>query len=915
MFWPSRFWPFPVRPRTATSSAGAPNWPGSVSSPTKVRAGQHQTAVLRGPAGIGKSGLIRRFIATVEDFAVLRATGDPAEQMLQMGVIDQLLTRVPTDLRARTPSLAAGVPPEANPIAVGSQLLGLLGDLQSRSPIALVVDDLQWADQASRQTLRYVLRRMWAVQLLVVLAGRSPDRDVEELVHGIPTDLRLELGGLDLVDVADLARSISGVRLPTGAARRLHTYTGGHPLLLRTLLTELFTQRFTTNDWWLAVPPSVTSAVRRTFSKLPEPSRLLLEALSVLGGRPPLAQVAEVAGVDDAPAALGPAIEAGLVTWFPTAAACPVAISHDLQRETIYSDLTPVRRYELHQRAATTVEHVLAWRHRVAALSSPDAVLAVDLEQAATREAEQGNYGTSATLLSWAADVIGDNDQRERLFLTATVHSMFSSTRGRARQDYDRAVRCAPSALRSLALGLSELYLIGERGLAEQHLTEAFDLGHRGWIRGSAASGLTTICAWRGDLDEAVGYAAFTLEADGVPSPQRDYIRCVLAVLRVRRAGLAAGLDELSFLADHASDVANRDLESLACRGAIRAQLGLADEARGDLAEVVRRQLAGVPMLSGVQPHCYLAAVQYEFGEWDESLLTMRTAALLADDDEPLMNEVLRYLAASLVPSARGDWRVAESLVRRAGEDAQRIGGPQDLRYAAIAAALLCQARDDSDGMLQVLSAVPGLRSQSSGLHEWWSSWWGPLLIEGLQSNGELTEAARELAALRARTRGMTLMGSTLTRLTAQQLEAEGDIRGAVSVSVDFLTRHLAPRPRLADGLLFHAHGRRLVAISDTIGATKWLTAADDCFSALGALPYRRRAAVDLAELSGRAAQPADPGLTGREQEVADLVLDNLTNREIAARLHVTPKTVEYHLRNVFAKLGISSRRELRGLW
>ncbi|MEU4391249.1 AAA family ATPase [Kribbella sp. NPDC023855] len=881
----------------------------------KVRAGQHQTAVLRGPAGIGKSGLIRRFVATLEDFAVLRATGDPAEQMLQLGVIDQLLSRVPTDLRARTPSLAGGVPPEANPIAVGSQLLGLLGDLQRHSPIAVVVDDLQWADQASRQTLRYVLRRMWAVQLLVVLAGRSPDREVEELVHGIPTDLRLELGGLDLVDVAELAKSISGVQMPSGAARRLHTYTGGHPLLLRTLLTELFTQRFTTTDWWLAVPPSVTSAVRRTFAKLPESSRLLLEALSVLGGRPPLAQVAEVAGVDDAHAALGPAIDAGLATWFPSAPACPVAISHDLQRETIYTDLTPVRRYELHQRAATTVEHVLAWRHRVAALSSPDAGLAAELEEAAGREAEQGNYGTSATLLSWAADVTPGSDQRERLFLTAMVHSMFSSTRGRARNDYDRAARCAPSALRSLALGLCELYLVGERGLAEQHLTEAFELSRRGWIRGSAASGLTTIRAWRGDLGQALSYAAFTLDADGVPAPQRDYIRCVLAVLRVRRSGLAAGLDELRFLAGHASDVPNRDLESLACRGAIRAQLGLADEARGDLAEVVRRQLAGVPMLSGVQPHCYLAAVQYESGEWDESLLTMRTAALLADDDEPLMNEVLRSLAASLVPSARGDWRLAESLVHRAGEAAQRIGGPQDLRYAAIASALLCQARDDSSGMLQALSAVPGLRgsrSESAGLHEWWSSWWGPLLIEGLQREGELAEAARELAALRVRTRGMALMGSTLIRLTAQQVEAGGDIRRALSMSEQFLTRYLAPRPRLADGLLFHAHGRQLLALGDTTGAAKWLAAAGDCFTALGALPYRRRAAADLTELEGRSAPGADHGLTSREQEVADLVLGNLTNREIAARLHVTPKTVEYHLRNVFAKLGISSRRELR---
>ncbi|HEY9337808.1 MAG TPA: AAA family ATPase [Kribbella sp.] len=878
----------------------------------KVRAGQHQTAVLRGAAGIGKSGLIRRFVATLPDFAVLVATGDPAEQMLQLGVVDQLLTRVPADLRLRTPSLGAGLPPEANPIAVGSQFLDLIGELQQRSPIALVVDDLQWSDRASQQTLRYLLRRMWSEQLLVVLAGRAAEPEVEQLVHGIPTDLRLELTGLELVDVADLARTVCGTRLPTGAARRLHSYTGGHPLLLHTLLTELFSQRFTTSDWWLAVPPSVSSAVQRALDKLPEASRSLLEALAVLGGRPALAQVAEVAGLDAAPEALGPAIEAGLATWYPAEPACPVAISHDLQRETIYAALDPVRRYRLHQRAAATVDHMLAWRHRVAALSSPDPALAVELEQAAGHEAEQGHYGTSATLLSWAADVTPYRRQRERLFLTSMIHLMFSATRGRARKDYERAVRCSDSALRSLALGLCELYLVGERGLAEQHLTEAYEVaGSAGmpcWIRGSAASGLATICAWRGDLDESLRYAGVTLQASGVPSPQRDYMQCLLAVLRVRRDGLAAGLGELAFLSGHASDVANHELESLACRGAIRAQLGLADEARADLAEVVRRQLTGVPMLSGVQPHCYLAAVQYQCGDWDESVQTMRGASLLADDDEPLMNEVLRYLATSLVPSARGHWQIAEDLVRRAATAAQRIGGPQDLRYAAIAAGLLCQARDDNDGILRALDSVPGLRSPGDGLHEWWSLWWGPLLVDALQHSGQLAEAAQQLSSLRTRARGMDIMGSTVARLTARQLEAEGKVFEAVERTDDYLATLVEARPRLADGRLFHTHGLQLLSLGKTTSATHWLTAAEACFTALGASPYRLRAATELAGLTGSGAT----GLTEREQEVVDLVNRSLTNREIADRLHVTPKTVEYHLRNIFAKRGVSSRRDLR---
>ncbi|HET6296145.1 MAG TPA: AAA family ATPase [Kribbella sp.] len=895
----------------------------------KVRAGEHQTVVVQGPPGIGKSSLIRQFLGRLQDFRVFSATGDPAESLLDLGLIDQLLAQAPADLRAKTLSLRSGTPTEANPIAVGSRLLDLFGEFQRRSPIVLVIDDIQWADNSSLQALRFLLRRMWAEQLLVILvarsdnpapteAGPSPEPALERLIRGIPADLHLELTGLDLLDVADLARTIAGRHLPAAAARRFHSYTSGHPLLLRTMLNEIYANRFGSVDLRLAVPPSVESATRRTFGSLPEPSRALLEALAVLGGRPSLAQAADVAGVEDAHQALRPAIDTGLAIWFRSEPTNPVAITHDLQREAIYSALSPARRGQLHRRAATTVEPFLAWRHRVAAVGSTDAVLASQLEKAAVIEAGKGNHGTAATFLSWAADLTPWGPLSEKLLLTSMVHLVFSADRGRTRLLLERAARCAPSGLRSLALGLCELYLSGERGDAELHLAEAFATGSakspRNWIRGTAAAGLTGVSVWRGDTDKALDFAKVALAANGVPGVLRDYVVCLQAVAQSRRGGLAAGLEELRHLSDHPSDISSRDLESLACRGAARSLVGMFEEASGDLTEVVRRQEAGAQMLSGVQPHCYLAAVQYQLGEWDASILTMRRAALLADDDQPVMNEVVRHLAASLVPSARGDWKTSERLVRAAATAAHRVGGPQDSRYAAIAAALLYQARNDNRGVLRVLSAVPGLRSGGSspgGLHEWWSTWWGPLLIDALQQSGQLKEAASELAVLRERTKGATVMASTIARLAAQQTEAEGNLQGAIDLTEECLTTLIEPRARLADGQLFHAHGRRLVTIGDLGGAAHWLTTADQCFEALSAEPYRRRLAVDLSALISRPSPPLRHHLTAKEREVADLVRQNLTNREIAARLFVTPKTIEYHLSNIFAKLGITSRRQL----
>ncbi len=896
----------------------------------KVRAGEHQIVVVQGPPGIGKSWLVRYFLGRLPDFGVLSATGDPAETMLELGIVDQLLAQAPADLRSKTLSLGASAPNGANPLAIGSQLLDLFGDLQRRSPLAVVIDDLQWADAPSLQALRFLLRRMWAEQLLVVLVSRpdppappetasSPDPPLGRLVHGIPVDLHLDLTGLDLLDVTDLARTLAGMRLPAGTARRFHSYTGGHPLLLRTMLAEISGQRLNSIDWRLAVPPSVSAATRRAFENLPAPSRSLLEAMAVLGGRPPLTQAAAVAGVQDAHQALRPATDAGLAVWFQHDPTSPVAITHDLQREAIYSALPPARRSQLHRRAANLVEPFLAWRHRVAAVGSTDAILASQLEKAAALEADQGNHGTAATFLGWAAGLTPWGPHGENLLLTSMVQLMFSSDRGRSQLLYERATRCAPSGLRSLALGLCDLFVSGRRKEAEQHLVQAFEYrsatNARSWVRGTAAAGLTGISVWRGDVDEALEYAEVALAATGVPGLLRDYVVCLRAVAQSRRDGLLAGLKELGYLSEHPSDISSKDLESLACRGALRALVGHLEEAGGDLLEVVRRQDAGVQMMSGVQPHCYLASVQYQLGEWDSAVLTMRRASLLADDDQAAMNESIRHLAASLVPSARGDWRVAEHHVRAAEVTARRVGGPQDLRYAAIAAALLHQAHNDHRGILRVLSAVPGLRAGGSspgGMHEWWSTWWGPLLIDSLQHTGQLREAATELAVLRERAGGAPVLRTGIVRLAAQQAELEGDLQAALDLAEECLAGLIAPRPRLSDGQLFHAHARRLAVAGDLAGAIHWLTAADNCFTALSAAPYRRRVAADLTALSSRPDPSSRPLLTSKEREVAELVRQNLTNREIAAHLFVTPKTVEYHLSNIFAKLGISSRRQLR---
>ena len=191
----------------------------------KVRSGNPQVVCVRGQAGIGKTTMVRRFVADLTDFTVLLATGDAAETALDLGVVGQLVRRLADD--------GVHTEPELSPLAVGAQLLDLLGRLQADGSVALVVDDLQWADAPSVQALGFVLRRIWADQVLVVVVSREDGERLDRLARSGPSATVIELSGLATDDVARLSRVVAGRLLPDAAAERLRDYTGGHPLHLR----------------------------------------------------------------------------------------------------------------------------------------------------------------------------------------------------------------------------------------------------------------------------------------------------------------------------------------------------------------------------------------------------------------------------------------------------------------------------------------------------------------------------------------------------------------------------------------------------------------------------------------------------------------------------------------------------------
>ncbi|SDI18377.1 regulatory protein, luxR family [Actinokineospora alba] len=894
-------------------------------SADKVLAGSPQLVRVEGEAGIGKTNLVNHFLAGLDKFTVLAASGDPAESTLSYGLVDQLLARVNRQLVGRFKLLDRSRPSTATPFAVGADFLALVGELQADQPVAIVLDDVQWADRPSAQALGFMLRRLWADQVLAVMLIRTPVvEDETEVVNQYlsrPTidSVTIRLGGLTSHDIAALSAAVTSGELPLPAAARLRAHTDGNPLYVRALLAEASPADLIAGESTLPVPKSLLTAVGRILNRLPEETRHLVEALAVLNARCSLARAAQLASVDKPSEALAPALAAGLVQWWPTEPANPVAMRHGLHRDAVYESLDPVRRAELHATAAGLVDSTTAWAHRVAAAQSTDGRLARQLEVAATEETASGRNDLAARYLHWAAELSETRDEYEHRLLTACVQSLLTSQPGWAVSRQAEVRRCSDTPLRDCALGLTALLGTGELAEAEVLLQRAADADAAttpAWMRSTIAGALAALHVWRGRGGEALRMASSALSMGGLVSRWEDFVRVIHAVARVRQDGPAAGLAELDHLPTKAAAVSSDDLDCLCCRGALHTMLGHYSEALDDLATAIRHQRAGANILSGPAPHSYLAAAQYAVGDWNDAAITMHQALSIQSTFEQPQHHTLTQMTATLVPAGRGDWQAATAHVREAQRWAAKVGTPQDIRYAAIAGAVVAQARADHAGMLSSLRPLLDTDlDQTDSLHAWWVAWWRPLLVEALIGVGELDTADRHLVRLGDTTRDVRHLEDTLSRLRAALARERGRLDDAFTIYRSRLDGDDGePMVPFARAMLEQDFGQLLLGTGHRREALQWLRRARDRYTLLSAHPFIRRVDQGLdtsgARHTARSASKL-PDLTEREEQVSYLASRGLTNGEIAKELYVTNKTVEYHLSNVYAKLGVASRREL----
>ena len=873
-------------------------------------AGQAQVAWIEGAPGSGKTALLREVLARLPTACqVLRAEADELAGDVPLGVLTGLAP------------IGSG-----NAFEAGMELLALLGAAQDTGPVAAVVEDLHWADAASCQALLTAARRLDRDKVVFLISSRPGPRDDgwERFCLDPDRCLRVVLGGLSVAEVSELARR-TGKDLSPRYAGRLHRHTGGHALYVRTLLSELTQEQLTVPDGELPAPRSLASATVAQLAALPPDARMLAAALSVVNRRSALAEVGRIAGLRQPTPALESLLTAGFVTWEPGEMHTPVRFTHPLYRAAVYDDLSPTRRQALHYAAAQVLDAGAALAHRVAAADQVDDRLADDVEAAALRELERGAVALAATYLLWAWPLSSAPDQQERRLLTAMRLLLADGQTARAAGLRERAVACQPTPLRNLVLGTLAIDQ-GDATAAERWLLAITapdgelagpedDTGSPADIVPAALCALGSLYVHQGRAVEAASLAARAISLDPDQSQERA-AWTVLALGEGMLHGAPAGLARLAGrLPGAAESVSGADTTLLITRGTLGFYAGRTMAAAADLRAAVRVAPRNSASAQLARAHLQLAQLLLNSGDWDDALVHARLALSLTSDEQLMWMEAQAHAALATVAACRGQWATAAREVSAAHTAAAELGTSEAVFTARIAQAALARARDEPGGVVDSLQPLTG-NGDVRAIPMLSSLGWWPTLIVATIDTGAVDAAARQADQL-AEAAGDRLLDfrARILGLRARIAQARGDLDQAACLFQQALDAFGTDDPLLDRALLQHAFGSLLRARVNRSAALDQLRPAHQQLAAVGAEPFRQRVAEDLARSGLRPAGRTARGslaLTEREQDVATLVAKGLTNREVAGELYVSEKAVEYHLRNVFGKLGISSRRELR---
>ncbi len=877
-----------------------------------ARAGHPHLVLVRGDAGMGKTALLRTFVRSTRDVCVIWASGDEHETELDYGIVDQLL--------ASMPPTGHDHPGPADSLAVGAELLAAVGLLEQGLPVAIIIDDLHWIDARSSAALLFMLRRLRNDPILVVASTRVAAIELGGGWARLCADPGqaeiVELPGLTSVQVGDLAAARE-CPMTAAVGNRLREHTGGNPLYVHAMLTEIPADRLVRDLDHLPAPRSYAVTVLERLAGLPPSAQKLVKAVAVLGNHASLRTAAAVAGTPDPLTDAEQAASADLLRMNGGGLGGQVEFVHALTRAAIYEDLPGPERRALHTSAAAVLDGSASLHHRVAAADHMDGALSTQLRTSAARELVDGAIPNAARCLQLASEVEPATDLADECLLRA-VELLLIAGEVSAADGYADRVRALPDSLdRRYVVALLDLLLgdLGDVAAELADLAERVPVTTHPVLCARIAAARAYLYSMLGDDRRSIecGRLVRTIESRPMTA---DYLALEGLSWSLARTGKIDS--SLVLLEQHAAlpRPAPFDTMVLVARGVIRCWAGHPD-ALDDLRRVERRLRQGSQISDIVVVLAYAALAEAELrqGEWRDAASHIEVAVSLGEDLGHGWHLPYAHQVGALLYGASGRERFA---VAHADAARQSIGiGPvsEGRAYAALAEAHRAWAVADWPATAAALHPFEHGSCQDMAGHPNLAAW-RIRLAEARIHQDHADEALALVDALEISVGQGGVGRPDLVRIRAEALQCRGDLAGARTAYSE--SEDLAESPQtFADALLALAYGRFLLGTGRP-GAIAPIRAARRVLDRLGARPFRDACDGALAT-AGAAPVPSVPwagldSLTAREQVVARLVAEGATNREVARELYLSVKGVEYHLGNIFAKLGIRSRRQLRPL-